>query len=478
MSDDVTLTSDDLSLPGERPPPAPVPALVIAWSLEEPHRVGEAAHFPPRRAPRVLGRGGDAPDRVSFARQRPGLNTPTGPLLARRISRSQLHVHATGKKGLTVSNTGRCALLHNGQPTAREEAFAVSPGDTLELENQLLLICLMRAPLLPEPPGEATPSPSVFGGPDPLGLVGESPAAWALRERLAFVAGRQAHALVLGPSGAGKELLARALHGLSPRGGGAWVSRSAATFPETLIDAELFGNAKNFPNPGMPERPGLMGQASGGTLFLDEIGELPEALQARLLRVMDAGEYQRLGEARTRRADLRLVAATNRPPESLKHDLLARLKLRLTAPGLNERREDIPLLAAHLLRRIASDDPDVAARFFPDGDPTAWPRLAPALVRALLRHHYTTHVRELEGLLWTAMGGSRGDWIALVDELVEVSQESVDPMALAPETIQAALDRNEGSQTATYRELGLNSRHQLARLIKKYGLTVQREADL
>jgi len=477
MSDDVTLTSNDLSLPGERPPPRPVPALVIVWSLEEPHRVGEVAHFPARRAPKVLGRGGDAPERVSFTRQRPGLNTTTGPLMARRISRNQLTIHATGAKGLAVANTGRCELLHNGLSAHRETAVQVAPGDTLELENQLLLICLTRPTVLPDAAGEAASAPARFGGPDPLGLVGESPAAWALRERVGFVAGRQAHALVLGPSGAGKELLARALHALSPRGGGPWVSRSAATFPEGLIDAELFGNAKNFPNPGMAERPGLVGQASGGTLFLDELGELPEALQARLLRVMDAGEYQRLGESRTRRADLRLVAATNRSPESLKHDLLARLKLRITAPGLNERREDIPLLAAHLLRRIASDDAEVASRFFPGGDPTSWPRLAPALVRALISHQYTAHVRELEGLLWTAMGGSRGEWITLVEELVEVTRgASADPAELTPEAIQAALDRNEGRQADTYRELGLNSRHQLARLIKKYGLTVSRES--
>src|SRR6185503_16398678 len=116
---------------------------------------------------------------------------------------------------------------------------------------------------------------------------------------------------------------ARALHELSPRAERRLVSRNAATLPSGLMDAELFGNAKNYPNPGMAERAGLIGEANGGTLFLDEIGELPAELQAHLLRVLDGdGEYQRLGDAQQRRSDFRLVAATNRDPSSLKHDFL------------------------------------------------------------------------------------------------------------------------------------------------------------
>ena len=129
----------------------------------------------------------------------------------------------------------------------------------------------------------------------------------------------------------------------------------SATLPAGLIDAELFGNVANYPNAGMAERPGLIGEADGSTLFLDEIGELPDALQTHLLRVLDdGGEYQRLGDARRRHADLRLIAATNRPVRQLKHDLAARLRLRVHLPGLNERPEDVPLLARFLLQRAAA----------------------------------------------------------------------------------------------------------------------------
>ncbi len=133
------------------------------------------------------------------------------------------------------------------------------------------------------------------------------------------------------------------------------------------MDAELFGHAKNYPNQGSPERRGLVGEADGGTLFLDEFAELPASLQAHLLRVLDDGEYHRLGDARARRADLRLIAATNRPEQSLKHDVLARLKARIAVPDFDARREDIPLLVAHLLRRQAAGAPALLERFFPGG---------------------------------------------------------------------------------------------------------------
>jgi two-component system nitrogen regulation response regulator GlnG/two-component system response regulator HydG len=273
------------------------------------------------------------------------------------------------------------------------------------------------------------------------GIVGESAAVWALRRDIEEAARRPRHTLILGPSGAGKELVARAIHGASERRGEPMVARNAAAIPEGLVDAELFGNMKGYPNPGMPERAGLIGQANGTTLFLDEIGELPPSLQAHLLRVLDEGEYHRLGETTTRRSNFRLIGATNRPPSALKHDVLARFEQRITVPGLGERREDIPLIITHLLRAHAYDDERVAERFFPGPPRHTQPRLRCALVEALVRHPYTTHVRELNALLLSAMRDSPERFLELPKEMrrqPEVARGEVRPSGVSEAAAQPA----------------------------------------
>ena len=459
-----------------------VDALVLAWSLTEPERVGEVALLPDLRKAYVLGRGGpqaeDEAPRVAFVKQRPGGGEPGGPLEGARISRRQLSLEARGGT-LTVSSVGRCPLLVNGRLTTQAE---LTPGDTLTLERQLVLLYERRAAWVPSLESWSTADDPTWGGPDRFGIVGESEATWALRDRLAFVGRRsKTHVLLTGESGTGKELAARALHGLSDRRR-PLVARNAATLPEGLIDAELFGNVSDYPNPGMRARPGLIGEADGSTLFLDEIGELPEALQAHLLRVLDSGEYHRLGEARARSVDLRLIAATNRDPESLKHDLAARLTLRVEVPGLGCRRADIALLIAHVLGRIAADDPEMGERFFEGWNGRGGrPRVAPELVERLLRHRFTHHVRELETLLWRAMAESSHTFIALGPEVeaslsVEVT-EPRQPGDLTPDEIRAALERNDGNQARTWRELGLRNRDVLYRLIKKHGIAVRRSQE-
>lgn len=478
MTGDATVTgTGELLWPDAGDDASEVLGLAIAWSLDEPHRVGEIALFGAQERPSVLGRpGGDDVDRcVIFGRHTPGRVEHVGPPRGSRISRRQLIVTPSATR-LEVDNVGRCPLLVNGREMKRAE---VGPGDTLELRNQLLLVVVERSRRLPrltafDGAGHA------FGRADRFGLVGESPALWRLRDELAFVAPRQPHVLLLGPSGSGKELAARALHAMSARRDRPWVSRNAATLPAGLVDAELFGNVRDYPNPGMAERPGLVGAAHRGTLFLDEVGELPEALQAHLLRVLDGGgEYTRLGESRTRRADLRLIAATNRGPDELKHDLLARIDLRVTLPDLNARREDIPLLVRHLLGELAATDPAVGERFFAGWDGRRGePRVEPALIEALVRHRYTHHVRELRTHLWRAMSASRGTFLALGDEvraaLVVEDGGPTDPASLTPAQVQAALDEHGGNQAATWKALGLSSRDVLFRLIKKHGLVVRR----
>jgi two-component system, NtrC family, response regulator HydG len=452
--------------------------LVIAWSAEEPHRIGEISALDPRGKPRVLGRGDEeqaGEKRVEFFRQRPSSRTITPTIQGRGISRRQLVLTARGDE-IDIERVGKCATLLNGAPMDRAVA---RPGDTIHLRGQLLLLVVKRPAQMDRLQYLPEDKLGPFGEPDAFDILGESPAAWRLRDRLAFVAKAATHALLRGESGTGKELAARAIHLMSKRASKPLVTRNAATFPAGLIDAELFGNVKNYPNAGMPERPGLVGEADGGTLFLDEIGELPMELQAHLLRVLDGGgEYQRLGEARARKSDIRLVGATNRPPEALKHDLLARLTLRVELPSLNTRREDIPLLARHLLLRAAASSPEIGERFLRRAaNGRVDPRLDPELVDALVRRSYTTHVRELDGLLWRAMAGSTGDAVRLTDD---VREETLDEPAEGDasssaeptlEQIRDALEREGQSVTRAARALGLSSRYALYRLMKKHGLS-------
>ncbi|MFO0587834.1 MAG: sigma 54-interacting transcriptional regulator [Polyangiaceae bacterium] len=409
LADDTTLPPESLSRTGPGLGAPEAPALVLVWSREEPERAGEALVLPAfDHGAWTFGRDGGnrGPRAVRLVRQRPGENEPAGPLTNPRISRAQLEIRRISG-GVAVKSLGRTPMLHGDREVVSAD---LAPGDTFEIRHEMVFLCVTRPVMIAAWEGT---EPHPFGRPDALGIVGESPVAWALRRAVHLIARRSVHALVLGESGTGKEVIARAIHACSLRAGRPFIARSAATLPEGLLDAELFGSARGFPHAGSPERPGLIGEASGGTLFLDEIGELPETLQAHLLRVLDGGEYHRLGESRARQADLRLVAATNRPESALKHDVLARLTARIRTPSLGERREDIPLLARHLLRRQALSAPDLAERLFPGGDIESAPRLAPELIRALVAHRYTTHMRELDALLLAATLEGEGRYAAI-----------------------------------------------------------------
>jgi DNA-binding NtrC family response regulator len=404
---------------------------------------------------------------------RPGAPRHALPLASLKISRAQLSIEQRFNGTLLVKNIGKARMLHNDAPS---QHALVAVGDTLQLGSQLILLCVRRSAWLRPMPHDFQLPP--FGLADRHGIVGESPVIWEIRRQLAFAAKQAEHVLVSGESGTGKELLANALHALSSRASQAMVSRNASTFPETLIDAELFGNAKNYPNPGTPERPGLFGQASDSTLFLDEIAELPAPLQTHLLRVLDAGEYQRLGEAQTRRANLRLIGATNQPGQ-LRADLAARFKIRIHSPGLDERREDIPLLVHAALRSIASQPASNALRFFANGDLHGEPRVSRALMWMLLHRRYVTHFRELEAVLWKSVNHSRGDTLEPVTEAPTPTTPpsdsaetvaAVDPASLSREQLHGALERHSWVVEQAFRELGLSSRHVLTRLMARHGL--------
>ncbi|MES1175823.1 MAG: sigma 54-interacting transcriptional regulator [Myxococcales bacterium] len=461
---------EDYSLPWRRRSASVRPEtlwLSIAWSLEEPERLGEVACL---EEGALLGRGEPLADeatgkRLGFSKLRPGNASPPSWLLDSRVSRQQLQFSQLSADSVRVTSIGRCPLSVNGSPV---KGAALKAGDVISLRNALLLLVTRRTS--PVPVRHAALD-FEFGWADRHGLVGESAAAWSLRESLAFAGQSREHVLLFGDSGSGKELSARAIHALSPRGHRPLVSRNAATLPEALVDAELFGNAKNYPNPGMLERSGLIGEADGSSLFLDEIGELSRTAQAHLLRVLDhAGEYQRLGEARARASDFRLISATNRDVATLKHDFAARFSLRVRLPGLNERLEDIPLLVRAILRRLANSSPALLDRFFERrGSQIAEPRIEPEVVELLLRREYRTHLRELERLLWTALSTSEDDFIAATPEFVREAAPGQTLEAPEPEreAIEQALAAAKGNVTKAARLLGLRNRYVLYRVLRK-----------
>ena len=471
MTDPKTISIARGALAVDDGPPTESLALVIAWCADDARRVGEVAPFPDRGGPSTLGRGaGDGEPRVRFFRQRPGRLHPTEPLAGLPLSRRQLTVTPQGGK-LLVAREGRCELVVNGAATER---CALVANDTLLLRGQLLLLCVRRVASIPKNMYFLDDRFGAFGDADPLGILGESPAIWRMREQIAFAANAGRHVLLHGESGTGKEVAARAIHALSTRARAPFIARNAATLPAGLIDAELFGNAKNYPNPGMNERGGLIGQADGGTLFLDEIAELPVEQQAHLLRVLDAdGEHQRLGEPHSRRSDFVLVGATNRDVGALKHDLAARLTLRLELPELAARREDIPLFVRHLLLLAAKKSPQIGERFLHEAaDGRLEPRVDPALVEELLVRSYDTHVRELDALLWRAMAGSPGEVVLLTHDLRKESLgREREPNG---EKIRTAI-KDAGSVEKAARALGLKSRYALYRLMKKHGIASDEE---
>jgi two-component system nitrogen regulation response regulator GlnG/two-component system response regulator HydG len=476
MDDDLNTVTDLPADPKSGPasPSAPETlALVTAWADGEPERLGET--WLPSTAWSIFGRGGGSPadphPRLSPVRIRPGRVDAGPPLENPRVSRVQMRLRIDRQESIAFERLGRTPLLRGSAPQPAD-CGALRPGDTLQVGAQLLLLVVRRRSWLPTL-GDASLLPDFpFGAADRWGLVGEAPEMWSLRERIAFAAARREHVLISGASGVGKELVARALHESSSTR--PLIARNAATFPETLIDAELFGNARNYPNAGMAERRGLIGEADGGTLFLDEFAELPRALQVHLLRVLDEGDYQRLGDSQVRRARFRLLAATNRPVTEIRHDLLGRFPLRIEVPALDRRTEDVPLIARHLLRDLAP------------GEPRQQPPLS--LMRSLLGRHYTANVRELRALLleWLSRrlhgsdlacrGSAETEAVAELPAVEHVFAARLDDRAtnLAPERLQAALDDHRGHIESARRQLGLSSRHVLARLIVRHRLRAGR----
>jgi DNA-binding NtrC family response regulator len=240
---------------------------------------------------------------------------------------------------------------------------------------------------------------AVFHAPGAPAIVGRHPRLRTAVRLLQRVAVTESTVLLTGESGTGKELFARSLHALSPRRGGPFVALNCAAIPEALLENELFGHEKGAFTGADRRQQGRFESAEGGTLFLDEIGELPLGVQGKVLRVLEERTYERVGGGRTQRADVRLIAATNRDLEAMvqdggfRSDLFFRLNVfPLELPALRDRPSDIPLLARHLLAEIARRHHCEAPRLEEDaaellaGEP--WPgnvrELANVLERAVI----------------------------------------------------------------------------------------------
>ena len=289
-------------------------------------------------------------------------------------------------------------------------------------------------------------------------------------ELLARIGPSDANVLVTGEHGTGKEVVAQTLHRLSSRSHRQMVAVNTGALPEGTFESEIFGHVKGAFTDARTDRIGRFELASGSTLFLDEIANIPMRQQAKLLRVLETGELERVGSSTTRKVDVRMISATNADLRAdaeagkFRSDLYFRLNtVEIHVPPLRERREDIPALAAHFLFRYA-------ARYR-----RALEGLEPAALQAMLQYGWPGNVRELDHTMERAVLMARNSRVELADlglQTLRASTQNLDDLSLEQvETIliRKALARSQGNVSHAAEALGL-SRGALYRRIEKYGL--------
>jgi DNA-binding NtrC family response regulator len=320
-------------------------------------------------------------------------------------------------------------------------------------------------------------------GADPA-IVGSSPAIAKVLERLAAVADSGAPVLITGESGTGKELVARRLHRHSPRASGPFIAVNCAAFPDTLLEAELFGHERGAFTGAVRKRDGRFKAADGGTLFLDEVAEMSPSAQAKLLRAVQEGVVQPLGTNVSVQVDVRIVSATHRDlraaiaEQHFRADLFYRLNgMALHLPALRDRPEDLPLLVHHLLARLL---PSVAKA--PDISLAAW--------RALSMYPFPGNVRELAHALQHAVILARGRPIDIDHLPEEIAKQAVaevpEPKALTPlsavvrqaerEHLLKMLAMARGKRSRAAELLGI-SRKNLWEKLRAHGISENDESE-
>jgi len=325
------------------------------------------------------------------------------------------------------------------------------------------------------------------------GVIGESPAFREVLRTVSVAARSEIPVLIEGESGTGKDLMARAIHRASPRRGAPFVGVNCAALPGALLESELFGHTRGAFTGAVSERRGLFASADKGTLFLDEIGEMPLELQAKLLRVLQSGEYRPVGSDRLLKADVRIVAATQRclaqeaAAGRFRKDLFFRLNgILVRLPPLRERKEDIPLLVDRFVRKHRP--PESALRIGNDA------------LACLIAYDFPGNVRELETTIHRAVLFSSGDSIGIGSLPENIARAGGGVLKLPfriPKTgtellraktaagkeavaeverafVERALKQADGSPSEAARQVGMN-RSQFARMMSKYGFSASKK---
>jgi len=298
------------------------------------------------------------------------------------------------------------------------------------------------------------------------------------------VAPTNATVLIGGESGVGKDLIARAIHEHSQRASGPFLKINSTAIPENLLESELFGYEKGAFSGATSSKPGKFELADKGTLFLDEIGDVPPAIQVKLLRVLQEREFERLGGTKTIKVDVRLIAATNRDLRAaleegtFREDLYYRLNVvAIDIPPLRERKEDIPALTNFFLEKFASES----------GKPT--PRITPQALKLLMDFHWPGNIRELENILARSVTLAAAPMLDAADIHLDSARPRPHADAAAPvlpdgvtleqweeEIIREALRRANGNKSQAARALGL-SRNALRYRLSKMGVADPLETE-
>ncbi len=320
-------------------------------------------------------------------------------------------------------------------------------------------------------------------------LVGSSTAMLEVYKLVARVADNKSTVLLQGESGTGKELIARAIHTNGPRRDKPFIPVNCGALPDTLLESEMFGYEKGAFTGAVGTKMGLFESANGGTLFLDEIGELGQALQVKLLRVMQDQEVRRVGGTTSTRVDVRIIAATNRDLEQLvkegkfRDDLFYRLKVvPITLPSLAERREDIPMLVHHFLQKCAA------------GAEHAVRGVLPETMALLTDYRWPGNVRELENAIERAVSLSHGPLLTPEDLPEAIRQGATAEASLQPQltdhqdeaclTLEEVEKRHlirvlkemKGNKVKAAKILGID-RRTLYRMAERFGLDLGEDAE-